>query len=324
MLCAGLCAGVCAGQTETPSGAAAAGTETKNVVQGKVVQEPGGQGIRKVKVSLTGNSGQRVVQYEAITNDAGQFKVEGIEPGTYAVQLERSGYATEAKTNRGRTIEVIAGQDTKDLVFRMFVAGVIAGKIVDADGDPLRNVDVMAIPTTREATRRNLARPGSGATNDLGEYRIADLPPGRYMVHATPPENQAPLPSPSEKNATKERLVYVTTYFPGTLDEHQAAVVEVSAGGTAIANFVVRTGHAYRVSGTVMGVGGQAMAQLFLVGKSGEREHPQQLGEGGRFEFPSVLAGTYRALLITFSEWGNGRAPSVKVQSIRTPIEVRG
>ena len=319
VLCAGVCAGVCAGQAGTSLGAAAAANETKNIVQGKVVQEPGGQGIRKVKVSLRGRS-----EYETITDEKGQFKVEGIEPGVYVVQLERSGYAADTKTNRDRTVKVIAGKDTKDLVFHMLVAGVISGKIVDTEGDPLRNVSVVAIATTRGATERNWARPGSGATNDLGEYRIADLPPGKYIVHATPPENQAPPSSPNEKDTTKERLVYVATYFPGTLDEHQAAVVEVSAAGTATANFGVRTSHAYRVSGTVLGLGGQPMVQLFLVGKNGQREHQQELGEGGRFGFQNVLPGTYLAQLITFSGFVNGQAPSLKVQKIRTPIDVNG
>lgn len=321
ILCAGVCVEVCAGQT---GGAAAAANEAKSPVQGKVIQEPGGQGIRKVKVSLAGHSGQRAVQYEAITDETGTFRVEGVEPGQYVVQLERSGYATDAKTNRVRTIKVIAGQDTKDLVFHMFVAGVISGKIFDLDGDPLQNVDVMAIAATAGATSRNWAQTGRGATNDLGEYRIADLPRGKYIVHATPPENQAPLTSPSEKNTAKERLVYVTTYFPGTLDERQAAAVEVSAGGMATANFGLRTSHAYRVSGTVTGWGGQAMAQLFLVGKNGRSEHQQALEEGGRFEFPNMLAGTYRAYLIVVSGFVNGQAPSFKMQLIRTPIDVNG
>jgi hypothetical protein len=52
ILWAALCTGACVGQAPTPSAAVtpAPPNETKNLVQGKVVQEPGGQGIRKVKV----------------------------------------------------------------------------------------------------------------------------------------------------------------------------------------------------------------------------------------------------------------------------------
>ena len=90
-----------------------------------------------MKVSLRGGSDQRHEPYEAVTDATGQFKVEDLEPGTYFVQLERSGYTASGKTNRDMTIKVTAGQDTKDLMFHMQVAGVITGKIVDSDGDPV-------------------------------------------------------------------------------------------------------------------------------------------------------------------------------------------
>jgi hypothetical protein len=322
VLWAGLCSGICAGQAETPPGAGttAAPNETKNIVQGRVVQEPGGQGIRKVKVTLIARVSQTTPMYEAITDQAGQFKVENVEPGEYAMRLERPGYAADANTKRDKTVKVVAGQDTKDLVFRMLAAAVISGKIVDLEGDPVPNVDVMAIGSTGGATTGNTGALMRGATNDLGEYRIADLSPGKYTVQATPPKSQAP--SANEKDSTKDRLVYVKTYFPGTLDERQAATVVVSSGGTAIANFAVQVSHAYRVSGTVAGLGAQGMARLMLLAKNGQGEE-QNLAEGGKFDFPNVLPGTYHAQVMMVS-FGNGQNPSMKMRTIRTPIEVNG
>jgi Carboxypeptidase regulatory-like domain len=311
VLWAGFCAGVCAGQ---------AANETKTSVQGKVVQEPGGLGIRKVKVMLIARVSQTPPVYEAITAQAGQFKVENVEPGEYAVRLERSGYAADAKTKRDKTIKVIAGQDTKDLVFQMLAAAVISGKIIDLEGDPLQNVDVMAIASTGEAATGRAGSLARGATNDLGAYRIADLSPGKYIVQATPPKSQ--VPSATEKGAANDRLVYVKTYFPGTLDERQAAAVEVSAGGTATANFAVQASRAYRVSGTVTRIGAQRMAQLMLLAKNGQGEQ-QNLAEGGKFDFPNVLPGTYHAQVMMVS-FGNGPNPSIKMRTIRPPIEVNG
>ena len=339
VICTGVWAGISTGQERTSVEATApAVNDTKNIVQGQVEQEPGGQGIRKVKVSLRGVSGQRREQYETVTDETGQFKVENLEPGTYFVQLERQGYATSGKPNRGTTIRVIAGQDMKDLVFHMLVAGVITGKIVDLDGDPLQGISVVATASTGGATRRNVGRLGNAATNDLGEYRIADLPPGKYIVQATPRENQAPVPNPNDKETAKQRLAYVTTYFPGTLDERQAAAVEVAAGVSATANFGVQASHVYRVSGTVVGLSapskaqgiasgnvmvmaGQGMGQIFLIAKNGQTKE-ENLREEGTFEFTGVLAGTYRAQLVVFSGFFNGQPPSVRMQTIGTSIEV--
>lgn len=342
MICAGVCPGVGAGQSATPGGPTArSANEAKSLVQGKVVQEPGGQGIRKVRVLLISGSNEGRGRFEATTDETGGFKIEGLEPGVYQVQLERSGYAADRKRNHDKTtIKVIAGQDTKDLVFHMLVAGAITGRIVDADGDPIQHVDVMAIVGAAGAARGYQTQQGLGATNDLGEFRIADLPPGKYIVQAAPPRNEAPPHSQNEKNATNGRLVYVTTYFPGTLDQRQAAAVEVSAGGTTIASFGVQSSRAYLVSGTVMGLTAQprprdntseafvglmsqGIGQLLLLGKNGQREE-QNLGEDGKFEFPNVLPGTYRAQVIVFSGFFNGQLPSIKMQTISTPIEVNG
>jgi len=351
MICGGVCPGTGAGQSATPGGPTTrSANEPKSFVQGKVVQEPGGQGIRKVRVILRGGSNQGRDQFEATTDETGGFKIEGLEPGTYFVQLARSGYAADRKADRQKTtIRVVAGQDTKDLVFHMLVAGAITGRIVDADGDPLQNVDVMAMVEAGGAPRGYQTQPGRGATNDLGEYRIADLPPGKYIVQAAPPRNEAPPHRQNEKNTTNGRLVYVTTYFPGTLDQRQAAAVDVSAGGTAIASFGVRSSRAYLVSGTVMGLTAQpkprdntnegsvavtsqgavlmsqgiGIGQLLLIGKNGQHEE-QNLGEGGKFEFPNVLPGTYRAQVIVFSGFFSGETPPIKIQTISTPIEVNG
>ena len=49
-----VCTGICAAQEQTS--AAPAAIEAKSIVQGKVLQDPGKQGIRKVKVGLRGGS----------------------------------------------------------------------------------------------------------------------------------------------------------------------------------------------------------------------------------------------------------------------------
>ena len=115
--------------------------------------------------------------------------------------------------------------------------------------------------------------------------------------------------------------------------------MEVLAGGSATANFGVQASHVYRVSGTVIGLSappkaqsiasgtvmlmtGQGMGQISLIGKNGQTKE-QNLREDGIFEFTGVLAGTYRAQLVVFSGFSNGQ-PSIRMQTIRTPIEVNG
>jgi hypothetical protein len=79
VLCSGLCVVLCSGQEVliSPGTGTPAQNGATSVVQGKVVQDPGGQGLRKVKVTLTGG---RREHYGAITDETGQFTIEGVEP----------------------------------------------------------------------------------------------------------------------------------------------------------------------------------------------------------------------------------------------------
>src|SRR6185503_1926865 len=63
--------------------------------------------------------------------------------------------------------------------------GVIIGRVYDQDGDPVENAQVQVMRYTYPRGGRQLSTVGTGSTNDLGEYRVAGLAPGRYYVSAT-------------------------------------------------------------------------------------------------------------------------------------------
>jgi hypothetical protein len=216
----------------------------------------------------------------------------------------------------------------------MATAGLIAGKIVDADGDPMSALAVQAIPKGQGhagaggtlTTYLSIAGaagnlPGIAMTNDLGEYRIAGLRAGQYLVIARPRGNVAPPPTPANKAHPGERLLYAPTYYPGVLDEKQASALQVVSGGAATADFTLLVYHAYRVSGIVSGLVNTKGSYIFLVSNNG-RPQQQTLGEGGKFEFPSLEPGTYFAQVVEVPEGAQQVAP--KMMTVPTPIVVSG
>jgi Carboxypeptidase regulatory-like domain len=317
-----LCAGLCAGQTSGPN------TATGSVT-GKVVQDPGGQGVRKVLVELTPtDAGETAKQYRTATDALGVFRIEGVEAGTYAVEVSRAGYYAIKKNELEWTVKVEAGKDVSELVYKLQATGVISGKIVDGEGDPVANIPVVATRPGRAAggpTASGLnavdARPG--VTNDLGEYRIANLLPGKYEVHAEPTPDLTPAPNPVEKGRQREKAVYAKTYYPGTLEEGQAGTVQVISGGTATVNIGLLANRAYRVSGTLSEIGAPQMSQILLVSRGGVTAQ-ESLQEGGKFEFQNVQPGTYDARVILVTGIGEGQRPSMKMEMVRTPIVVDG
>ena len=321
-LAVGICglvfAAGCLGQVDVPK------EEQKQSMQGKVVDAKSGQPIRKVNLQVFGGTGQSYGRHEATTGADGTFTIEDLTPGRYTVTLQRAGFAQTA-TNRGQaTFTLAPGQSLTGVVFRMQAAGVISGKIVDADGDAMAGVSVSAmIAGMQFALAQRFAPGGAGATNDLGEFRIADLRPGKYVVTAQPSPG-TPVGQVQKQGKAKEHVVYATTYFPGTLDKSQAVEVEVRSGEEAAANFGVLTSRVYRVSGSVTGVPSGGLAQFFLNSKNGPvgMENAEQLKEGNEFEYQNIPSGTYWPMMIVMKGDLAGGRPEVQMLHLRPQIEV--
>ena len=299
----------------------------KQSIQGKVIEARSGQPVRKVNVEVIGGSEASAGRHTATTAADGTFSIEDLAPGRYMVTLERAGFVQAAKNQTTFTLQ--PGQGLTGLVFRMQAAGVISGKIVDEDGDPMAGVAVNATTTGKHGFGLLRFNSGAGTTNDLGEYRIADLRPGKYLISVTPPQRGSAPPA-GEKGNAKERLVYAPTYYPGTVDKSQAIEVEVRAGEEASANFGVQMTRAYRVTGTVSGVPTGAVARVFLTPKNSEAglgmEDMQELTEGNRFEFPHVAPSTYVAMIIVVKDvkemLNGGGQPDVQMVRLNPPIQV--
>jgi protocatechuate 3,4-dioxygenase beta subunit len=295
----------------------------KQSIQGKVVEAKSGQPIRKVNVEVRGEAGQADGRYSATTIEDGTFTIEDLKPGRYVVTLERTGFAQTATSGGQATFTLQPGQSLSGQVFKLQAAGVIAGKIVDIDGDPMSEVSVIAAMTGTMARGSERYGMGYGATNDLGEYRIVNLRPGKYLISALP-SHRAPVLHVEEKGKAKEQLLYASTYYPGSVDKSRAIAVEVHAGDVASANFGVLMTHAYRVSGTVAGVPSGTEVRLFLTSKSGGpgMDSPEELREGNRFEYGNVLPGSYVAMLLVVKGMLTGGEPEMQMVRLNPSIEV--
>lgn len=95
---------------------------------------------------------------------------------------------------------------------------VIAGKLTDEDGFPVADADVNAMQYVMVDGQRRLRFTAGARSNDLGEFRIANLPAGRYYLRA----------DPLALRRWDER--YVPEYYPGSLEPREDSIVEMHAG----------------------------------------------------------------------------------------------
>jgi len=60
----------------------------------------------------------------------------------------------------------------------------LTGRITDSGNDPLVGATVQALQTRIVDGKFSITSVGQATTNDLGKYRIFQMPPGRYYLSA--------------------------------------------------------------------------------------------------------------------------------------------
>jgi protocatechuate 3,4-dioxygenase beta subunit len=255
-------------------------------VTGVVVNAKTGEPLRKVLVTLRpsgrggqgGPGGPGAGGAAASSDNSGEFRITGVPPGTYTLTGERTGfvraaYGEDQPGGQARTIEVTSNQTTGSIQLKLMPHSVIMGRVYDQDGDPVENAQVQVMRYTYARGGRQLSTVASGSTNDLGEFRVAGLAPGRYYVSATGRGGlleqllngrgggrgalkgifgpDGPQPAPAEPNPEE----YVTTYYPRSIESNAATPIDLVAGsevrGIDIGLLKRRT---YTVSGVIDGV----------------------------------------------------------------------
>jgi hypothetical protein len=224
--------------------------------EGTIIKFGTGEPISKVRVELQGGS-----ETQATTTEPdGKFYFPNLPPGTYRITARRDGYwpAEFGQTwvsGPGQPITLAADQKIRNIEIVMTKGAVISGRITDRVGRPLVGARVRAMKPWIQENQRILRVVQEVVANDLGEYRLIWLLPGRYYLSATfvdfPAGTQlvinpdAPnagvnanasrsvsrqVTSGPMNNGIAEDEVYAPVYFPGTADSDKSIAVELRQG----------------------------------------------------------------------------------------------
>jgi hypothetical protein len=178
--------------------------------------------------------------------------------------------------------------------------------VTDEDGDPLADAQVAVLRQTFALGRRHWEQAGGERTNDLGEYRIANLPAGSYYISVTPPLDfkslieAANAPASDPRNATTGSpegpvpTSYKTTYYPGTRERTQAAPIDLHAADDFPANFSLTPSPSVMIRGSITNLASSASALVMLQSKdSNLTQSAAEVKKNGSFEVRDVSPGAY-------------------------------
>jgi hypothetical protein len=294
-------------------------------LSGRVVAGDTGKPVRGAFVNVidtrAANPAERKGRWIATDAD-GTWQFPDLAPGRYTVSVTKSGYlkidyGQQRPFERGKTLELTAGQTFDRADVTLPRGSAITGRIFDEFGDPAATVMVRAlrhryVDGQRQLTPLSegievLANGGGDITDDLGQFRIYGLAPGDYYVSA--------LFSPSGEAAG--RTDYLPTYYPGTPSPAEARRITVRVGEEAdninvnlvVARFSV-------VSGTVLNsqnTSVKASLQLSTGDTSGLAVPPATSSANGTFAFRHVPPGEYRLRVYGAQSAGTAEFASLPV-----------
>ena len=178
--------------------------------------------------------------------------------------------------------------------------GAIAGRIVTDSSEPVPWIVVSALKQDTDAAGRVMARTAAMTqTNELGEFRLAGLSPGNYVVIAAPqpPPPFGPPPRPAGA------LVPVPTYYPGTASTDAAQIITIASGQlVSDLQFSMASTPSYNVTGVVLDEAGSPLSSVVVtlmidVGSGGiGAPMTGRSDDHGTFHLSGVAPGSYRLL----------------------------
>lgn len=291
---------------------------SKGSIEGQVMNLKAGTPLKKASVQLTmmnpgggavQGRGQVPVRKVAETDEQGHFAFSGLDAGKYQLSAERQGflrqnYGARKYSGGGTPVLVAEGQSVKSIVFQLNPQAVITGKVLDEDGEGVADQPVRALRYVYRGGKRQWSTVGAAQTSDIGEFRLPNLEPGRYLVSANARNGGAARRQmqSSEPMPSVPDMMYATTYYPSTTMASTAIPIDVGAGGEVrgIDVRLVKT-RAYRVRGRVVGNGtsGRPGTTVTLTPRDGVPGSPitgPVLGPEGEFELRNVPPGQYTAV----------------------------
>lgn len=315
-------------------------------LRGRVVASNTGTPVRQAGIQVQTGT----LQWTTTTDDDGRFVIPDLPAGRYTVRVTKAGFVTwlfgrdrAGAQTRVEPLELKPAEKSDRGDLRLPRGGVIAGRIVDAFGEAVVGTDVRAL-------RYEFLTPGEGrfgyvrhaATNDLGEYRIYGLPPGRYFVGVG--MAVADLAERIGQSGGTIRVVpsrggMSATFYPDTASVSDATPVAVEAGGEIRGiDFAQLAVPLATLAGSVTNERGQPASGVVVMLNPARRDgvllpFPSMVepDAGGRFSMANIPPGDYRldivskARLEAIGTTGSSAArPAVPDEFASVPITVAG
>ncbi len=293
--------------------ASAQDSETPGSLTGRVVDANTGEPAPNVKLTLTRATPagtllhERPQPREAATGVGGRFEFPDLPPGRYYLRASKPGYHSHFYSPRPRSLraapfKVTPGPEATRIEMRLLPQAVVSGRILDEQREPVERAAVCLYQWIYDFLgRRTLYVGPNMSTSDTGEFRFADLSPGRYYLWVRHPGELMVQGVSLARGADDEvELDYAPVFYPGSPDHEGALPFDLEPGSEVTGLDVrLRRSPVFRVRGRVAGHDAPGVPQYLRLTPQGPDAYRHvtsksaKVGPDGAFEFAGVPPGDY-------------------------------
>ncbi len=208
-------------------------------VAGIIVSSKGGAHLPQTRVFLTDVRNPKNTQSVLATDD-GSFEFH-VPSGKYALRGAKRGYISANYNEHEQFSTAIvtgAGVDTENLVLQLAPTAIVYGKVLDENGDPVRQAAVTLWKEDHSTGVSRIQRFQNDVSDDLGSYEFTPLDAGTYFLSVSarpwyavhPPSLQqegAPAPVMVDRSLD---VVYPVTYYAGATESEDATPIPIRGG----------------------------------------------------------------------------------------------
>jgi len=229
-----------------------------STLQGIVVEAGRESPIAKANVELRSASGSNLAIATTLSDNEGKFFFPNAAPGQYRVVVTHSGHVTAEYGQRqsagAAALVTLAPGGRNDIKIAMTPAGVISGRILDK-GQPIGQADAVLVKAIHTEGQISFTPVLAIRGDDLGEFHLFWIPPGRYYLMAvvwdiansiprfvTPDGNdnsafydqryigRAVFLRATGGGVIADNEAHIPIYYPGTPDPQLATAIDVRPG----------------------------------------------------------------------------------------------
>jgi hypothetical protein len=256
----------------------------------------------------------------------GSFLMQNVLPGTYYVAAAKLGYASpvplsyfahddsnnapkdlkEALADALTPVTVAANRTATTDIF-LNRGAVISGSVRFEDGEPYSQATVSLLRKDKDGKWADfetqeglfvLSKVGGSPTDDQGNFRVAGLPAGEYLLRTTLELSGADVSSPGVDSPNEPDYRW-DIYFGNGIRPSEAKIISLKEGEQSNGNTIeIRLSRLHSVSGTILNVEtgapiNRADVELHNFDDDSICTVTRINRDTGQFRFPYVAEGGY-------------------------------